>query len=65
VLVPDDPEAVATGACVQAAAVFGGRSFDELAADWGLGQGGVVEPDTNVDAEAVRAAYGAVRDAAS
>jgi xylulokinase len=62
VLVPDDPEAVATGACVQAAAVFGGRSFDELAADWGLGQGGVVEPDTNVDAEAVRAAYRVVRD---
>jgi xylulokinase len=62
VIVPDDPEAVATGACVQAAAVLDSRSFDELASDWDLGRGTLVEPDPSVDVEAVRAAYAAVRD---
>jgi xylulokinase len=62
VVVPDDPESVALGACVQAAAVLGDQSFDELASSWGLGKATTVDPGTGVDADAVRAAYAAVRD---
>ncbi len=59
--VPDLDEAVATGACVQAAAVVSGRSPDEVRASWGFGRPVRVEPDATVDAAAVRSAYAALR----
>jgi xylulokinase len=61
VVVPDLSEAVATGACVQAAAVVTGRSPDEVRASWAPGGVRRVEPDTTVDAAGVRAAYAALR----
>jgi len=60
-LVPDDDEVVATGAAVQAAAVLTGRTLGEVRSAWGLGAGVLVEPDTSVDAAAVREAYAALR----
>ncbi|MDY7105686.1 MAG: xylulokinase [Actinomycetota bacterium] len=57
VTVPDDDEVVATGAAAQAAAVLAGTSPDEVADRWGLGRGTTVEPDTTVDAAAIRARY--------
>jgi xylulokinase len=67
VSVPEADEHVATGAALQAAMVArreAGHGVDlaELVADWGLGAGLVVEPET-VDRAAIRAAYAAVRDA--
>jgi len=59
--VPREDEPVATGACVQAAAVLHGRSFEQVAAAWNLGQTHSVDPDSRVDAHAVRAAYARVR----
>ena len=61
VLVPGVEEAVATGACVQAAAVLLGRPLDEVQAAWGLGGGDLVHPDHEVDAAGIRQAYAAVR----
>ncbi len=61
VAVPDLDETVATGAAVQAAVVATGRSFDEVATDWGLGAGTIVEPRPGADGEAVRAAYAEAR----
>ena len=61
VAVPDAVEAVATGACVQAAAVLLDRPLAEVQAAWGLGAGAVVEPDRSVDGAAVRQAYAALR----
>lgn len=61
VLVPDADELVATGACVQAAAVATGATPDEVAQAWGLGSGRPVAPDPGVDVAAVRAAYAARR----
>ncbi len=61
VLVPGLEEAVATGACVQAAAVLLGRPLDEVQAAWGLGGGDLVDPDPGVDAAGIRQAYAAVR----
>jgi xylulokinase len=60
-LVPDEDEAVATGAAVQAAAVLTGRPLAEVQAAWRLGGGTLVEPDGSVDAAAVRQAYAALR----
>ena len=62
VTIPEGEQHVATGACVQAAAVLHGSHPDEVMAAWGLGYGEVVEPDEDVDREAVRAAFAAVRD---
>ena len=59
--VPDAAEAVATGACVQAAATLLGRSIDDVQAGWGLGGGELVEPDADVDARSVRRAYAELR----
>jgi xylulokinase len=65
IVVPDlSAEHVATGACVQAAAVLQSRPPEEVAADWKLGAGDVVEPDSTVDAASIRAAYTAMRDRA-
>ena len=59
VIVPDEPELVAAGAAVQAAAVLYGRAFHEVSDAWGLGRGVVVEPEGGVPSEAIRAAYAA------
>jgi hypothetical protein len=37
------------------------RDVAELAAEWQLGRGSIVEPDTGVDRAGVRAAYAAAR----
>jgi xylulokinase len=63
VLVPDEDEHVAAGACVQAAAVLHSTDPGEVAARWGLGNGHLVEPShASGDAHLVRAAYAARRD---
>jgi xylulokinase len=62
VTIPEGQQHVATGACVQAAAVLQGSHPDDVMEAWGLGDGEVVEPDEDVDREAVRAAFAAVRD---
>jgi xylulokinase len=61
-LVPNDTEAVATGACVQAAAIVQERAPEEIAAAWSLGQGEIYEPDRSVDPATIRARYAEVRD---
>ncbi len=65
VLVADAEQAVAAGACVQAAAVLEQRRPDEIASRWGLGGGELVAQSagrSNDAAAAVRAAYASVRD---
>ncbi len=57
VLVPSPDEHVATGACVQAAAVLTGRSIPDVQGAWNLGAGSTTEPDATVDRDAVRHAY--------
>jgi xylulokinase len=57
VVVPRGDELVATGACVQAAAVLHRCPPEDVAHAWGLGDGDVIEPDARVDAIAVRDAY--------
>jgi xylulokinase len=59
--VPREDELVATGACLQAAAVLHRRPLDEVARAWRLGEGEVVEPDLSIDATGVRAAYAVAR----
>ncbi len=64
-VVPEDDETVATGACVQAAAVSGKEPFADVAERWGLGAGAMVEPsDAELAAEVseVRARYRNLRD---
>jgi xylulokinase len=62
VLVPDDAEQVAAGACVQAAAVATKEDPADIADRWGLGTGTVVEPGPDAAAAAeVRAAYASLR----
>jgi len=61
VSVPREDELVATGACVQAAAVLHGRTCAEIAKVWNLGHTDRVDPDSRVDAPAVRAAYAHAR----
>ena len=66
VLVASGDEHVATGACVQAAAVAGRVDTADVAERWKLGDGELVEPGPGSTAAAdVRAAYAAVRDAAA
>jgi xylulokinase len=57
VYVPLHDELVARGACVQAAAVLAGASFAALSAAWKLGDCAQIDPDPEVDAASVRAAY--------
>jgi xylulokinase len=71
VFVPDADEHVATGACLQAAAVWfasQGRPIDgivgALSKAWGLGGGTETHPNPTANAGAVRLAYAALRDAA-
>jgi xylulokinase len=61
--VPHADELVATGACVQAAAVLQRRTPEEIARAWRLGAGEAIKPDPGVDAATVRAAYARARDA--
>jgi xylulokinase len=61
VVVPDIAEAVATGACVQAAATLLGRPLDDVQVAWGLGGSELVEPDAGVDCASVRQAYAELR----
>ena len=64
VLVPRADEQVATGACVQAAAVATGADPNDVADRWKLGDGDLVEPGPAASASAdVRAAYAEVREA--
>ncbi len=62
VMLADADEAVATGACVQAAAVALGVSHDEVAERWGLGVGTPL-PAPGGDTAGVRARYAALRSA--
>jgi xylulokinase len=55
-------EPVATGACVQAAAVLQQTPPDEVASAWHLGTGLPIEPDEDVDTRAIRSAYAELRD---
>jgi xylulokinase len=55
-------EPVATGACVQAAAVLHQAAPSDVAAAWKLGSGRAIEPDLSVDTRLVRGAYAALRD---
>jgi xylulokinase len=61
VVVPDESEYVAAGACAQAAAVLLDRDVVEISAGWALGRGTTIEPDLSVDRERVRAVYAAAR----
>lgn len=64
VLVPRNDQQVATGACVQAAAVATGDEPADIADRWNLGEGDLVEPGPGSSSAAeVRAAYAALRDA--
>jgi xylulokinase len=63
VIVPEADETVATGAAVQAAAVFDERSSAEVARDWGCGAGSSVEP-VNDDGPDVRARFAHHRQSA-
>lgn len=64
IVVPEADETVATGACVQAAAVAEGAAPSTVARRWGLGEGVVVEPRT-VDRASVRSTYRARAAAAA
>jgi xylulokinase len=55
-----DAEHAARGACVQAAAALAGRDVGEVASSWAPPTT-VVEPNLDLDAAAVRAAYAALR----
>ena len=57
ITVPDDDETVALGAAVQAAAVAAGGHPVEVASQWPLGQGTLVEPPPGVNGGEVRARY--------
>ena len=59
---PADDEVVATGACVQAAAVALGIAHREVAERWGLGSGTPLAPPSG-DIAGVRARYVELRSA--
>lgn len=60
VIVPRGEESVATGACVQAAAVAGGCSVDHVMRAWGLDTGAVVAPREIAQRAEVRTRYTAI-----
>jgi xylulokinase len=62
VFVTTADEAVAAGACVQAAATFTGEPHSSIADRWGMGRSEPVEPDGSADRVGVRARYAALRD---
>jgi xylulokinase len=61
VVVCDEAEHVAAGACIQAAAVLHGCDIEAVQQAWMLDAGSTIDPDPNVDAAAVRGAYTAAR----
>ena len=61
VFVTTADEAVAAGACVQAAAAASGEPHASIAERWGLGRSEPVEPDGSADPIEVRARYAALR----
>ena len=61
VLVPDESDHVAAGACAQAAAALHERDISDVAHAWGLARGPMIEPDARADRDAVRAAYAEAR----
>ena len=65
VIVPSATEAVAAGACVQAAGVLTGRPLATTAQGWGLDDGTRVDPPGALDAGAVRATYADAAGAAA
>jgi xylulokinase len=64
-VIPPAGEHVARGACVQAAAVLRSCSLGEVMTAWSTSDDEVVDPDTSVDADAVRAAYRARTEGAT
>jgi xylulokinase len=64
VSVADADEAVAAGACVQAAAIAASVSHDEIARRWGLGATEALSDGPHPDATAVHHRYGAARQQA-
>jgi xylulokinase len=61
VAVADAEQAVATGACVQAAVVAGGGAHGDVVERWALGHADAVAASTHADAGEVRARYSAAR----
>ncbi len=59
VIVPRATETVAAGACVQAA-WMAGHQIGEIAGEWGLGEGEIVEPSLSSGACEIRSTYRAV-----
>ena len=57
ITVPDDDETVALGAAVQAAAVATSGHPVDVANQWPLGEGVLVEPPSGVDGREIRARY--------
>ena len=64
VIVPDDAEHVAKGACVQAAALLHGTEVAAVARAWKGTPIAELEPDPSVDRATIREAYGSLRDRA-
>ncbi len=62
VVVPEDAEHVAKGACVQAAALLDGAHVSDVAHSWKGTPVTELEPDPDVDRAAIRDAYRALRD---
>jgi len=57
ITLPGGTELVATGACVQAAAVTQGRRPEEVAAAWGSGRSATVTPGRDIDTAGIRERY--------
>lgn len=57
IAVPHSDETVAAGAAVQAAAMLGENSMDEIQSRWGLGASAMIEPVGDVDVAAIRGSY--------
>ncbi|HTN80688.1 MAG TPA: xylulokinase, partial [Acidimicrobiales bacterium] len=64
VVVPEDAEHVAKGACVQAAALLHGVDVAEIARAWRGAPVDELAPDPDVDRAAIREAYASLRDRA-
>jgi len=62
VVVPDETEIVAAGACVQAAIMESTSDVDAIVNSWSLGSGEIVEPGNgSLDAEGIRHRYASAR----
>jgi xylulokinase len=61
IVLPDGDEHVASGACVQAAAILHGTGAEDVIEQWGIGTGRTISPNPDVDAAGVRSRYARVR----